>query len=414
MFDQDRWNEIYQTLSKNKLRTALTAFGVTWGILMLIIMLGASNGLRRGVAREFEGRIENSVFMWSNTTTMAYKGFKKGRYFRLNNDDTEALLEQVPEIDLLSPGLQLGGWRGANNVTYKDKVGAFEINGYYPEAQQIKLMSVPLGRFINEQDIKEARKICVLGAITREQLFGDQNPLGEYVTIQGVNFQVVGQFKSAQKGEDAEEEDQSLYVPFTTSQKAFNQGDDVHWYAMTSKKGIPASVVEEKAKNLLKKRHTVHPDDIRDIGSWNMEEEVMKFNRIFDGITALSWFVGILTLLAGIIGISNIMVIIIKERTKEIGIRRAIGAAPSSIMVQIMLESVALTTIAGIMGIIGGVWLLELAGPNIQHDFFNDPSVDFKIMMLAFFVLILSGLIAGIIPSLRATRIKPIDALRSE
>lgn len=414
MLDQDRWNEIYQTLSKNKLRTALTAFGVTWGILMLIVMLGASNGLRRGVAREFAGRIENSVFMWSNTTSMAYKGFKKGRYFRLNNDDTRALKEQIPEIDLLSPGLQLGGWRGANNVIYKDKVGAFEINGYYPEAQQIKLMSVPLGRFINDQDIKDARKVCVLGAVTREQLFGDQNPLGEYVKIQGVNFQVVGQFKSAQRGEDGEEEDQSLYVPFTTSQKAFNQGSDVHWYAITSKKGIPVSVVEEKAKNLLKKRHSVHPDDLRAIGSWNMEEEVLKFSRIFDGITALSWFVGILTLLAGIIGISNIMVIIIKERTKEIGIRRAIGATPASIIVQIILESVALTTIAGIMGIISGVWLLELAGPNIQHDFFNDPTVDFKIMMLAFFVLIFSGLLAGIIPSVRATRIKPIDALRSE
>tara|TARA_R110002050_G_scaffold41242_1_gene100077 strand:- start:78066 stop:79307 length:1242 start_codon:yes stop_codon:yes gene_type:complete len=413
MFDIDRWAEIYQTLSKNKLRSALTAFGVVWGIIMLIVMLGAGSGLQNGVSKDFAGRVSNSVFMWSQSTSMPYKGFKKGRWVRLDNDDTKAL-RSIPSLDLLSPGLQLGGWRGANNVSYKSKTGAFEINGFNPEVQFIKLLKMQSGRFLNDRDMLEDRKVCVIGKITLATLFPDEDPLGKYIKINSVYFQVVGTFHSGLKGDDSENEDRSIYIPFTTFQKAFNQGNMVHWYVMTSKKGIKVSVVEDEAKAILKQRHNVHPDDPRAIGGWNLEKEVEKFNMIFNGIKALSWFVGVLTLMAGVIGISNIMLIIIRERTQEIGIRRALGATPINIVIQIVLESMILTVLSGIVGIIFGVWLLEFAGPYIQHDYFSNPEVQFSVVLNAFGILAISGIFAGIIPSLRAVQIKPIEALRTE
>jgi putative ABC transport system permease protein len=413
MFDVDRWAEIYQTLSKNKLRSALTAFGVVWGIIMLIVMLGAGSGLKNGVSKDFAGRVANSVFIWSQSTSMPYKGFKKGRWVRLDNDDTEALRE-IPALDLLSPGLQLGGWRGANNVTYKSRTGAFEINGFSPEVQYIKLLKMQTGRFLNDRDMSEDRKVCVIGKITTATLFPGEEPIGKYIKINGVYFQVVGTFHSGLKGDDSENEDRSIYIPFSTFQKAFNQGNMVHWYVMTSKKGIKVSVVEDEAKAILKQRHNAHPDDPRAIGGWNMEKEVDKFNLIFGGIQALSWFVGVLTLLAGVIGISNIMLIIIRERTQEIGVRRALGATPIDIVVQIVLESMILTMVSGIIGIIFGVWLLEFAGPYIQHDYFSNPEVQFSVVLAAFGILIFSGILAGVIPSLRAVKIKPIEALRTE
>ena len=413
MFDFDRWAEIYQTLSKNKLRSALTAFGVIWGIIMLIVMLGAGSGLQNGVSKDFSGRVANSVFMWSQTTSMPYKGFKKNRWFNFTNEDTEALKE-ISELDLISPGLQLGGWRGANNVTYESRTGAFEINGFAPEVQYIKLLKMQTGRFLNDRDMDEYRKVCVIGKITTDILFPNEEPIGKYIKISGVYFQVVGTFHSGLRGDDAEDEDRSIYLPFTTFQKAFNQGNAVHWFTLTSKKGIKVSVVQDKAEIILKKRHDVHPDDPRAIGGWNMEKEVEKFDMIFTGIKALSWFVGTLTLLAGVIGISNIMLIIIRERTQEIGVRRALGATPVSIVVQIVLESMILTTFSGILGIIFGVWLLEFMGPYIQHDYFSSPEVQFSVVFTAFGILIVSGVLAGIIPSIRAVNIKPIEALRTE
>ncbi|MGB0391912.1 MAG: ABC transporter permease [Salibacteraceae bacterium] len=413
MFDIDRWAEIYQTLSKNKLRSALTAFGVIWGIIMLIVMLGAGSGLQNGVESDFSGRVANSVFMWSNTTSIPYKGFKKNRWFSLTNDDTRAL-EDLPGLDLISPGLQLGGWRGANNVTYKNRTGAFEINGFAPDVQYIKLLKMQTGRFLNDRDLSEFRKVCVIGKITTSVLFPDEDPIGKYIQISGVYFQVVGTFHSGLNGDNAEDEDRSIYIPFTTFQKAFNQGNSVHWFTLTSKNGVDINDLEADAKMLLKKRHDVHPDDPRAIGAWNMSKEVEKFNMIFTGIKALSWFVGTLTLLAGVIGISNIMLIIIRERTQEIGVRRALGATPVSIVIQIVLESMILTTFSGILGIIFGVWLLEFLGPYIQHDYFSNPEVQFSTVFTAFGILIISGVLAGIIPSLRAVNIKPIEALRTE
>ncbi len=414
LFERDIWNEIWVTLTRNKLRTALTAFGVSWGLFMLMIMLGASNGLENGVSREFAGRVSNSVVLWSQSTSIAYEGFQKGRRVEMNNDDAEAIQKQVESVDVVSPGLQLGGWRGANNVTFDGLSGAFEINGYYPNALKIKLLQIPLGRFINNRDIEEKTKVCVVGKIVRDQLFKGANPIGEYINIQGVNFRVVGQFNSGRSGDDAEDEDRSIYIPFSTFQHVFNQGDKIGWLVLTSKAGYPASKAEADVKKLLMKRHHIHPEDVRAFGSWNLEQNMQRTMRIFVGIEALSWFVGVLTLIAGIIGISNIMLVIIKERTREIGIQRALGSTPIRIVSQVVLESLTLTAISGIIGFLAGVYTIELAGKFIAHDFFTDPEINLNIALTALTILIISGALAGVIPASRALRIKPIEALRTE
>lgn len=415
MIDTDRWTEIYATLSRNKLRTGLTAFGVSWGILMLLIMLGAGKGLENGASKEFAGRAANSVFMWSRSTSLAYDGYREGRPIQMTNQDTRALQENLPNLDLMSPGLQLGGWRGANNVSRGDKIGAFEINGFYPDAKEVKMLQLPVGRFINELDMQNRRKVCVIGKTVRDQLFEKhENPIGDFIKIQGVYFKIVGQFASSRTPEEAENEDRSIYIPFSTFQSSFNQGNRVHWYVMTAKEGTSAADLEEKAKAILRKRHHVHPNDYRAIGSWNLQKEIQKFTNIFIGIRALSWFVGSLTLLAGVIGISNIMLIIVKERTKEFGIRRAIGATPASIIFQVMLESVTLTFLAGALGFITGITLLENLGSLIKHQYFASPEVHFGTAVSALIVLAVGGALAGVLPSVRAVQIKPVDALRAE
>lgn len=415
MIDTEKLKEIFEVLSRNKLRTFLTAFGVGWGILMLMIMLGAGKGLENGVHRQFGGMAANSIFMWAQPTSMAYKGFKEGRSFLFDNSDTEALRDQIPEIEYISPGLQLGGWRGSNNVKRGDRIGAFEINGYTPEAKYVKLLKIPEGRFINEKDMELRRKVCIIGKRVKEILFEeDEDPIGEYIEMQGVHFKVMGLFESSRYGDNADGENQSIYIPFSTFQSAFNMGDKVFWYVLTAYPDVPATLVEEKAKKILKERHSVHPEDPRGIGGFNAAEEFQKVNNLFIGIESLSWFVGVLTLIAGIIGISNIMLVIIKERTKEIGIRRSVGATPVAIISQILLESTLLTTISGCIGLASGVWILELFGGLIEHDAFYNPEVNLNVALIALVILIISGLLAGLMPANRAVRINPVDALRSE
>jgi len=411
----EKLKEIFEVLSRNKLRTFFTAFGVGWGILMLVVMLGAGKGLENGVQRQFGGMAANSIFMWSRPTSLPYKGFKEGRYFNFNNDDTKALLNNIPEIEYLSPGLQLGGWRGDNNVKRGDKIGAFEINGFTPDAQYVKLLKIPEGRFINDTDIEYKRKICLIGKRVKEVLFDpSEDPIGEYIAVQGVHFKIVGLFESSRYGDQATNENQSIYIPFSTFQSAFNAGNRVYWYVITAYPDVSAALVEDKAKKLLKERHSVHPDDPRGIGGFNAAKEFGKVNNVFIGIQFLSWFVGVLTLFAGVIGISNIMLVIIKERTKEIGIRRSVGATPFSIISQIMMESVLLTSIAGGLGLALGVWILEIFGDLIEHDAFTNPEVDFNVALSALVILIIAGILAGLMPAHRAVRINPVDALRSE
>lgn len=418
MFDQDNWQEIFSAIKKNKLRTTLTALGVFWGIFMLVIMLGSGAGLRNGILRGFDGTATNSCFIWAQKSSKPYKGMQPGRRFNYDNSDAAALATQIPEIETVAPQNQLGDYMGTNNVTRGLKVGAFAVHGNYPVIQKINSIKVSEGRFINDLDIKDHRKIAIIGKRVRELLFDKtENPIGEYICINGVYFRVVGVTKPIGSGEQADESAQQIDIPFTTFQAAFNFGDKVGWFAITSKPNVPASVAEDKAIALLKERHLIAPDDQLAIGHWNMEKEFNKLNGLFSGIAMLVWVVGLGTLIAGIIGVSNIMLIIVKERTKEIGVKRALGATPFEIIAQLMLESVFLTTIAGYFGLVAGIGIIELLSRNLPNDdnsMFTNPEVQMNVAVIALTILIVAGAFAGLVPAQRAVKISPVDALRAE
>jgi len=416
MFDFDNWQEIFATIRKNKLRTFLTSLGVGWGIFMLVIMLGAGNGLKNGVMNDFKGTATNSFFMWTQKTTKAYKGMKPGRNFNFNNADVKAL-QQIRELSVVSPQIQLGGYRGGNNVVRGLKTGNFEVNGVYPNIADIQQELITDGRFLNDNDIREKRKVCVIGARVREVLFTkDEQPVGDYIQINGVYFKVIGVSKPTGNGGDAEQQSQRIQLPFTTFQNAFNYGDIVGWFAISSRKNIPASVAEDKVIAMVKERHKVAPEDDLAIGHWNMEKQFNKVNGLFTGINVLIWFVGIGTLLAGVIGISNIMLIVVKERTREIGVKRALGATPSAVTRQIILESVFLTLISGYFGLVIGILLLEgiNAALGDSVEMFKNPTVNLDVLMVSLTVLICSGALAGLIPARRAVSVNPVEALRAE
>ncbi len=419
MFDKDRWTEVYMALKSNKLRTFLTAFGVFWGIFMLIIMLGSGKGLENGVYYGMGDFATNSVFIWAQPTSKPYKGFKQGRRYHFTNEDTKAIIDNVPEVKLLAPRVEARGGNANNNVVRGLKTGAFSILGDVPDVNKIDPLNMYDGRFLNEIDLRKNRKVAVIGKRVNEVLFEYEDAVGEYIKINGIYFQVVGVFHSMHSQGWGEWQDQCVFIPFTTLQKTYNYGNRVGHYSITSKDNYTASYVEDKVKALLKRRHKVHPDDERAIGSHNVEKEFIKINQLFLGISGLIWIVGIGTLMAGIIGVSNIMLFIVKKRTKEIGIQRAIGASPSMIISSVITEAVVLTGLAGWFGLVVGVGLLELLSKAIEKSggeqpMFTHPEVDFNLAMMALGILVLAGILAGIIPAKRAVDIKPIDAIRDE
>lgn len=414
MFDSERWNEIWATLSRNKLRSGLTMFGVFWGIFMLVIMLGMGRGLSNGVMGGFSGWATNSFFMWTQSTSVPYAGFKRGRRFNFDNGDIAAI-QAMPGVDQVAPRLQLGGYRGANNVNYKDKYGGFSVNGDMPSVLNFQAASIDQGRFLNPKDIQEERKVCVIGPDVVKTLFGTEDPMGKYIRIQGVYFQVVGLYSSKATSMGSEGEGSTIYIPFSTFQKAFNSMNLVHWFSISAKPGVKAADLEKRVRREMARRHKVSPDDPLAFGGFNLQDMYDKMNMLFIAINALSWTVGILTLIAGVIGIGNIMLVIVKERTKEIGIRRSIGARPSNIAGQIIQEASALTFIAGYFGLLAGIGVLQaINSAGMNGRFFNDPEVDLGVALAALAVLIISGLIAGYLPARRALSIKPVDALRAE
>jgi putative ABC transport system permease protein len=418
MFEIDKWNEIIQALKKNRLRTFLTAFGVFWGIFMLVIMLGSGNGLHNAVFDNMGDFSTNSCFMWTQNTTIPYKGFSRGRRYNFNNGDTDVLLQNISEIKALSP--RLNGWssEGGVNTVRGNRAGAFSIMGDYPAWQLIDPVEITSGRFVNDIDISDKRKVVAIGKKVVEELFEpEENPVGQHIKVNGIFFTVVGTFKSKKSGGQAEREEQNIHMPFTTLQKTYNFGDVVGWYAMSAYDNVPVGVVEDKAKAILKVRHKIHPDDDRAIGSFNVEKEFKKMTGLFFGINTLIWIVGIGTLMAGVIGVSNIMLVIVKERTKEIGIQRALGAKPIQIIIQIVNESLFLTSLAGGLGLAAGVWLVELINRAMDGgggDMFKNPEVDIGVASTALVVLIVAGALAGLLPASRAVSIKPIDAIRQE
>ncbi len=421
LFSKDSWSEILEALSSNWFRTLLTSFGVLWGIFILVILLAAGNGLENGVKQGFDGMATNSMFMWSQTASKPYKGLPKGRRYRFKTEDVDAIRLNVPNLKFISPRNQLGGFRGANNVTRGLNTGAFNVYGDYPEIIEQQPMDITLGRFINYSDINEKRKVAVIGGSVKSELYDPgEKVLGTYIKINGVNFMVIGIYnKKSNGGGDAEEGQKEIFVPFTSFSQAFNMGNRVGWMAITAKDGNSITELKENVFDIIKNRHSIHPDDKRAIGHFDLFEEFSKINGLFIALNFVAYFVGILVLLSGIIGISNIMLIVVKERTKEIGIRRALGATPWSIRSQILLESIFLTIISGMAGIALASGLLALVnnildGMDTSDMMFLNPSVNIGVVLVALTILIVSGLLAGLIPAQTAIRVKPVDALRTE
>lgn len=422
MFDIDLWSEIISALKKNRLRSFMTAFGVFWGIFMLIIMSGAGRALENGVLDGVRAFATNSAFFWTERTSVPYAGFQRGRRWSYENTDIQYIRENVKEVEYLSPRL-FGNFNGGTNTVRGERTGTFNMYGDYPDYFKIDRWTPVKGRLINEIDILQERKVCNIGERVVETMFGkDEDPIGQYLKISGVYFQVVGVIHAETRiniGGGKKEE--TIIIPFSTMQTAYNMGKVVHFFSVTSQKGTKVSDLEEKLKRILKERHKVAPEDLQAIGSFNIEKEFVKFSALFLGIQVLTWIVGIGTLLAGVIGVSNIMLVIIKERTQEIGIQRAIGATPVTIIKHIVAESVFLTVMAGYIGLSLGVGLLELLNQILQSSaksgdelFFRNPEVNLTMALSALAVLVVAGIFAGLVPAQRAIAIKPIDAIRDE
>jgi putative ABC transport system permease protein len=423
MFDADSWQEIFNAIRTNRLRTLLTMSGVFWGIYILIIMLGFGTGLKNGVLKNMTGYASNGYYIWGSRTSIPYQGLKPGRRIKLNNSDTEALRKGVDEIAYLLPRIRLGGYRRRNDIGYDTRISEAEVMGDLPELKNILPMDIDTGRFINRLDIEQKRKVIVIGEKIYADLFPDgRNPVGASITLRQISFTVIGIFKPVRYADNEERLSSTAFIPFTTHQKVFNLNNKVNYYGLVPKDGVPSKIMGEKAKQLLAERHRVSPVDARAFGSWNSEEEFLRLKNLFAGISYLIWTVGLATLFAGLLGVSNIMLIVIKERTKEFGIRKALGATPKSIIFLITQETLLLTSIAGYLGLTAGILTLQLIDTLIKKtsaegsapNMFDTPTIEPKIALIALAVLVFSGLIAAIIPARQAVRINPVEALRAE
>ena len=416
IFDPDTWQEIWSTLRRNKLRAALTACGVFWGLFMLIVMLGLGKGLENGTRKQLSGLAAHAVFVWGGRTSLPYKGMQPGRYPRFRDADVEAI-RRVPGVEYVAPRLQYGGWRQGTNVVYGTKTANFGVMGDTHEYPLVEPLIVSRGRFINESDMKEARKVVIIGRQVESVLFDGEDAIGKNLQVRGVYFQVVGVIRSLKGGEEAERHESTVFIPFSTFQQAFNQRDRVGWFSMTARPDADAEAVENEVKKVLRARHDLHPNDAEAVSSFNAAEQYGKINGLFRGIETFVWFVGTLTLLAGVLGVSNILLIIVKERTREIGIRKALGATPASIVALVVEEAVALTALSGYAGLVAGVATLELLGKavaKLENAPLTRPAVDLEAALLAAGVLIIAGLVAGIVPARHAAGIHPVEALRAE
>ncbi|MGD8847924.1 MAG: ABC transporter permease, partial [Desulfobacteraceae bacterium] len=381
LIDLDGLGETLYTLRQNKVRSALTAFGVFWGVYMIIVLVGVGNGLQNGTYDSFGSLATNSVYLWTRNTTKPYQGLPRGRRFYFRNDDIAAIRSTIREIEHLAPRGRIRGGQGGNNVIHNDKKATVTIYGEYPAIRHIRLLKMQRGRFLNQRDIDQQRKVAVIGYRAESLLFGKgEDPIAKYITVKGVPFQVVGVFRFTTPNEKDEKEDaKAVLLPLTTFQQLFRWGDKIGFFSLTAVPGVSASDVKDKLVTMMARRHQVAPDDWRAFGHWNMEEEFQKVQNLFAGIRFLIWFVGLFTLMAGVIGVSNIMLITVKERTREIGIKRAVGATPAAIVRQLMAETVLLTTFSGYIGLVAGVFTLELVNTAmdllaLRAELFKNPS----------------------------------------
>jgi putative ABC transport system permease protein len=410
MFDIDKWQEILSTIRKNRLRTFLTGFSVAWGIFMLIILLGAGNGIQNGIMVNFQSSKTNSFWIFSRETSVKYKGLKPGRRIELNNDDYYTIKQNVKGVDLVSSRFQIPG---NNIVSYGQKNAPFEIRTVYPDYLTIENIVLKNGRYINESDIKETRKVAAISTDVQKSLFKDKNPIGEFISANGFPFQVVGIFEDI----DNWDNNRCIYIPVTTAQKLYGSRV-VNLLSLTLKEDVTleqSRKVEKSIREGIAKAHTFDPTDERALHINNNLENLEQFLKLIASINMFIWIIGIMTIIAGIVGISNIMMIVVKERTKEIGVRKAIGAKPWSIIGLILQESIFITSVAGYIGLVLGIGLLELINKYMPaSDFFRNPSVDINLAIQATVILVIAGAIAGFFPASKAAQIKPVEALRDE
>jgi len=413
MFDIDKWQEIFSTIQKNKMRTFLTGFSVAWGIFMLIILLGSGNGLENAVRYQFNSSAVNTIWMWSNQTSMPYKGMKSGRPINLEIEDYDLIKNTVDGVDKISGRNFI--WQNST-ISYKKEFGSFDIMTVHPDYGKIEQIQLLEGRYINDLDLEKFRKVACISKVVKESLFKGEPCLNKYIKVAGIPFLVVGVYTDQENGDNGNNLRQ-LYVPFTTAQKVFNMKNRVQTIAFTVGQSTvdESKAIQDKVKNMMAARHKFDPQDQRAVQMWNAVEEYKKVMDLFAGIRLFIWIIGIGTIIAGIVGVSNIMLIVVKERTKEIGVRKALGATPWSIISLILQESVLITGFAGYIGLVLGIGVLELISKYMPpSDFFRNPEADFMLAVSATILLIVAGTLAGFVPARRAAAIKPVEALRDE
>lgn len=423
MFDIDKWQEIFATLQKNRLRTFLTSFSIAWGILMLIILLGAGNGLQNAVMRNFENNATNVIWISGGKTSMSHNGLGEGRRIQFTNETYEIIRDQVQGLDHISPMFNI--W-GGTQVSYKKEYGNFNIQCILPDHKPIESAYVIKGRYINDIDIKKKRKVCIIGERLVKILFKENEPVGEYVKVNGIPFKVVGIFGDADPSET-----KRVVLPFSAAQQIFNGGVRVSNIGVTTGDASveESKKIEEKIREKIAAVHSFNKEDKSAVRMYNTLDGYEQTMKVFSGIKMFIWFIGIGTLIAGIVGISNIMLIVVKDRTREIGVRKAIGATPFSVVSLIISEAVFITTLAGYFGMVLGIAIMEgvdyivdqaIANQAETTDaagqmvVFMNPNADIGIAIGATILLVVSGALAGMIPAIKASKIKPIEALRYE
>ncbi len=417
IFDTDSFQEIWATITRNKFRSIATGFGVFWGLFMLITLLAFGNKIQQGIMSQVDGFATNSVFLWTNRTSEPFKGYRKGRWWTFKNSDVEQIQRRAQTVDIVSPAANSRS--GDRNVVRGMKSGTYTVSGIYPDFYRINTVDQDYGRLINEVDITDRRKVCVIGKKVYETLFDPGESVeGQYIRVNGIYFRVVGIISPHSNASIFGPVDEAVHIPFTTNQMLFSRGDEFYFLALTAKPGYEASQVEEEVKSIVRTLHDIAPTDKTAIGGVNIEYQFKMFNMIFTGLNVLMWIVGLGALFSGIIGISNIMLVTVRERMREIGVRRALGAKPWNIIVQIMSESFVLTAIAGMVGFLLGVAVsllvdkINIGGGPV--DIVTEPIVSFDLALVAMAVLMASGIAAGLLPAWRALKIKAIDAIRDE